>query len=136
ESAAWAYTQALLAFRQQGDTMDARRLLKAARKTNKHVPDYLLGRKFPPAKHPGTYRPGDPSEALNYVGSFLAGWKSTPGAVTWLRAHDEKARKRKAEEPHAKGPLGFIKKWLTKNLPHEDDVWQADCRQMPNWIRI
>src|SRR5580704_11095217 len=32
-SAAWAYTKALLAFRQQGDTPDARQLLKQARKT-------------------------------------------------------------------------------------------------------
>jgi hypothetical protein len=25
---------------------------------------------------------------------------------------------------------------LYKNLPQEDDVWQADFRQFPNWIRI
>jgi tetratricopeptide (TPR) repeat protein len=125
-SATWAYTKALLGFRKHGDTPEARRLLKEARKTNKHVPAYLLGEKFPPAEPPGSYSPGDENEALNYLGSFLAGWKSTPGAVAWLQA----------EGPHPKGPLGFIKKWLTKNLPHEDDVWQAGFRQMPDWIRI
>src|SRR6266511_197758 len=67
DSAAWAYTTALLAFRQQGDTIEARRSLKAAWKTNKHVPAYLTGRKFPPAEQPGSYSPGDESEALNYV---------------------------------------------------------------------
>ena len=46
-SAAWAYTKALLAFRQHGDTPEARRLLQEARKTNKHVPDYLLGEEVP-----------------------------------------------------------------------------------------
>jgi tetratricopeptide (TPR) repeat protein len=133
-SAAWAYTKALLAFRQHGDAPEARQLLKEAKKTNKHVPDYLLGLKFPPPGHPGSYRPGDESEALNYVGSFMAGWKATPGAVPWLRANV--AAKKPPEGPSPKGPLGFIKKWLNKHLPQEYDVWQADFRQMPNWIRI
>jgi hypothetical protein len=84
-SAAWAYTKALLAFRQHGDTPEARQLLKEARKANSHVPAYLLGEKFPPTEPPGYYSPGDESEALNYVGGFLAAWKSTPGAVAWLR---------------------------------------------------
>ncbi len=133
-SAAWAYTKALLAFRQQGNTIEARQLLKQARKTNKHVPAYLLGDKFPPNEQPGYYSPGDESEALNYIGSFLAAWKSTPGAVAWLRANT--AAKKPKERPAPKGPLGFIKKWLSKNLPQEYDVWQADFQQMPNWIKI
>jgi tetratricopeptide (TPR) repeat protein len=135
-SATWAYTKALLAFRKHGDTPEARRLLQGAKKTNQHVPAYLLGRKFPPSRRPGSYSPGDENEALNYLGSFLVGWRSTPGAVAWLRANDEQAKRRKAEAPHPKGPLGFIKKWLNKNLPHEYDVWQADFRQMPRWIGI
>lgn len=131
-SAAWAYTKALLAFRQQGDTPEARQFLTEALKTNRHVPAYLLGEKYPPNERPGYYTPGDESEALNYLGSFLAGWKSTPGAIAWLRRTVKKPNERSS----AKGPLGFIKKWLNKNLPQEYDVWQADCRQLPNWIRI
>jgi tetratricopeptide (TPR) repeat protein len=134
-SAAWAYTKALLAFRQHGDTPETQRLLKEARKANKHVPAYLLGAKSPPPDQPGYYGPGDEREAQNYLGSFLAGWKFTPGAVAWLRQSVKKSRQ-EPEAPRPKGPLGFIKKWLTKNLPHEYDVWQADFRQMPNWIRI
>src|SRR5204863_5277358 len=103
DSATWAYTKALLAFRQHGDTLEARRLLKTAKMTNKHIPAYLTGQKFPPSRRPGSYRPGDESEALNYIGSFLAGWKSTPGAVAWLRGNI-KTKKRKAEAPHPKGP--------------------------------
>jgi hypothetical protein len=131
-SAAWAYTKALLGFRQHGDTPEARQLLQEARKTNPHVPAYLLGEKYPPTEPPGSYSPGDESEALNYVGSFLAGWRDTSGAFAWLRAHVKKPK----EAPHAKGPLGFVKKWLSKSLPQEDDVWQADFRQTPTWIRI
>jgi len=133
-SATWAYTRALLAFRQQGDTPETQKLLKEARKTNKHVPAYLLGEKFPPSEQPGYYSPGDESEALEYIGSFLVAWKDTLGAIPWLR-DNAKARK-KGEGTHAKGPLGFIKKWLNTHLPQQDDVWQAGFGQLPSWIRI
>ena len=132
-SAAWAYTKALLAFRQTGDNIKARQLLKQARKTNKHVPAYLLGEKYPPAEEPGYYSPGDESEALEYVGGFMAGWKSTPGAVAWLR---ENVKKKQKAAPEPKGPLDSVKDRLTKNLPQEHDMWQADFRQMPNWVKI
>src|SRR5437762_1011339 len=52
-SATWAYTTALLTFRQQDDTIEARRLLKTAIKSNKHVPAYLLGEELPPRESPG-----------------------------------------------------------------------------------
>jgi tetratricopeptide (TPR) repeat protein len=133
DSAAWAYSKALLAFRQHGDTPEAGQLLTQAKKTNKHVPAFLSGEKYPPPCRPGYYSPGDENEALNYVGSFLAAWKSTSGAVAWLRAS---VGKKKEAVPQPKGPLGFIKKWLNKNLTQKVDVWQADFRQMPNWIRI
>jgi tetratricopeptide (TPR) repeat protein len=133
-SASWAYTQALLAFRQHGDTPEARELLLVALQANKHVPAYLVGEKFPPNESPGYYSPGDESEALSYIGGFLAAWKSTPGAVAWLRENVQ-SRKRDAETPRPKGPLGFIKKWLREHLPQTDDVWQADFQQLPTWIR-
>jgi tetratricopeptide (TPR) repeat protein len=72
DSAAWAYTKALLAFRHHGDTPESRQLLQEARQTNRHVPAYLLGEKSLPTEPPGSYSPGDDSEALNYLGSFLA----------------------------------------------------------------
>jgi tetratricopeptide (TPR) repeat protein len=132
--ATWAYTRALLAFRREGDTPEARRLLKAARKANKHVPAYLLGRKVPPAEQPGYYSPGDESEALSYVGSFLAVWKDTPGAVAWLRANEPRRKKSGAEPAGPRGPLPMVKKWLKEKLPQGEDVWQADYRQLRNWV--
>ena len=134
ESAAWDYTKALLAYRQHGDTPEARKLLKRAKKVNKHVVPYLAGEKFPSPELPGYYSPGDESEALNYISTFLGAWKSTPGAIAWLRANAKSAKKTATAQP--KGPLGFIKKWLKEHLPQEDDVWQAAARQMPAWVRI
>ena len=132
-SAAWAYTRALLAFRRQGDVIESRRLLKAARKSNKHVPAYLLGQKFPPSRQPSYYRPGDVSEALEYIGSFMVGWKSTQGAVAWLRANAASGKKR-PETPKPKGPLTAVKTWLNKRLTQKEDVWQADFSRLSNWI--
>ena len=43
--AEWAYTKALLAFRDEGDTVRAKGLLKKATKANEHIPAYLLGHK-------------------------------------------------------------------------------------------
>lgn len=130
-SATWAYTKALLSFRKHGDSPEARQLLTQAKKSNKHIPPYLTGEKYPETQ-PGYYSPGDENEALNYIGGFLAAWKSTPGAIAWLRASIPK--KEAARQP--KGPLGLIKNWLNKNLPQPSDIWQADYQQMPNWIRM
>src|SRR5262249_33274616 len=92
DSASWAYTKALLAFRKHGDTPVARKLLKEARKTNKHVPAYLLGQKYP-SEQPDSYSPGRESEALVYIGGFLAAWRGTPGAVAWLRDNVKASKK-------------------------------------------
>ena len=130
-SAAWNYTRALLAFRQHGDTPDALKSLKRAIKTNRHVPAYLLGTKFPPATPPDYYSPGDESEALEYVSGFLAGWKSTPGAVAWVRATTAKPK----PAPKAKGPGAAVTKLLAK-LPQTDDVWQCGFRTLPHWMMV
>jgi tetratricopeptide (TPR) repeat protein len=127
-SAAWDYTRALLAFRQHGDTSDTRKLLQRAIKTNRHVPAYLLGTKFLPAAPPDYHSPGDESEALEYLNGFLVGWKSTAGAIAWVRAVVAKPR----PAPKAKGPGAAMKKLLHK-LP-QAEVWQCDFRALPNWM--
>ncbi len=129
-SAAWDYTRALLAFRQHGDTPDTRKLLQRAIKTNRHVPAYLLGTKFPPLDPPEYYSPGDESEALEYVNGFLAGWKSTAGAVAWVRAVTTKPK----PAPKTKGP-GAAEKKLLRPLP-QTEVWQCDFRALPNWMIV
>jgi tetratricopeptide (TPR) repeat protein len=132
-TAAWAYTRALLAFRRQGDTPEARRLLQEARERNPHVGAYLLGEKHPPPQAPDYYSHGEESEALVFLGSFLPGWRFTPGAIAWLR-QVEKEHRPKPETPQPRGPLGFVKSWLRQRLPQEQDVWQADCRPLPNRV--
>jgi hypothetical protein len=82
-AAAWAYASALLGFRSEGDSERARRLLRDAMKTNRHVPAMLLLKKKP-KRLPEFIGLGDKSEAVAYVAENLGCWKHTPGALEWL----------------------------------------------------
>jgi tetratricopeptide (TPR) repeat protein len=86
DAAAFGYTKALAAFRRQGDSAQARRLLAEARELNPHVPAYLCGRKRLPARLPDYVGFGDASEAVDYAASAKALWASVPGALAWLGA--------------------------------------------------
>jgi tetratricopeptide (TPR) repeat protein len=135
DSATWAYTEALLAFRRRGDTPEARKRLKAARKANRHVPAYLLGEEpLPPEQRP-SYSPGAESEAVIYAAGALSAWRSTPGALTWLREATKGAspKRRKAEGPRAAGPSA-VGKGRLKRLSQEFDIWQADCRPLGSLV--
>jgi len=85
-SAAWAYASALIAFRRGGDSEDARLLLAEAKKTNPHVPPFLIGKKKMPKRLPDMIGFGDESEAIALVGDYGSGWANTEGAVAWLRS--------------------------------------------------
>jgi tetratricopeptide (TPR) repeat protein len=84
-SATWAYAQALLAFRQAGDTAHSRAALKKALRTNRHAPAYLTGAKPLPEEAPEAVGFGDENEAIDYALFNYALWWSTPGAVDWLK---------------------------------------------------
>jgi tetratricopeptide (TPR) repeat protein len=121
--------------RREGDTPAARKLLKAALKANKHVVPYITGESLPPLELPGAYSPGDESEAIIYVHESLPGWKETPGAVDWVRAHaaaPASGRRRRVPERAEMSAEEAVNELLA--LPREEDVWQADCRQLPVWV--
>jgi tetratricopeptide (TPR) repeat protein len=87
-SAAWSYATALLRFRQEGNTDDARRALDEARACNPHVPAFLLGKRRMPTRLPDFIGFGDESEAVAYVADNAASWKKTAGALDWLRSNN------------------------------------------------
>ena len=130
--AAWAYTLALLAFRKEGDTEAARKLLKKARKYNKHVADFLLGEEQLPAEQTDGFVPGTPQEAIEYAGGFLPAWRATAGALDFLRDYGKPARKKKAATA-PEGPTAAARKRLAR-LEQTPEIWQVDCRRMPVWI--
>jgi tetratricopeptide (TPR) repeat protein len=83
--AEWRYGWALVRFRQAGPGKEADRRLRAALKSNRHVPAYLTGRQRIPVQLPPYYGFGDEAEAVHYAHRYLNHWRRTPGAVEWLR---------------------------------------------------
>jgi hypothetical protein len=92
-SAVWAWTGALLAFREAGDGAAARRRLEEAMAVNPHVCGYLRGEQPMPAPLPSFLSPGTPTEAVHYVAEHRRGWECTPAALEWVRAHVPAAKK-------------------------------------------
>jgi tetratricopeptide (TPR) repeat protein len=86
-SSTWLYTQALLAFRQEGDSPTSTRALKEALKQNPYVPAYLSGQKRIPNRLPDYISPGDETEAIDYAVGHLNDWRRTPDAVEWIGPH-------------------------------------------------
>ncbi|MBI4322380.1 MAG: hypothetical protein HY675_28135 [Chloroflexi bacterium] len=83
-SAVWQYGVALLAYRTEGDTKRARKLLAEAERENPYVPPYLLGRKRLPSRLPELISLGDETEAIACATEQMAVWRETPGALAWL----------------------------------------------------
>jgi tetratricopeptide (TPR) repeat protein len=83
---AWAWSEALLAFRVDGDNLASRQALAQAVEANPHIPAYLLGRKKMPRQLPEYISWGDASEAVAYVHGAMEAWAAAPGALAWLAA--------------------------------------------------
>ena len=90
-SADWSYSEALLAFRKFGDSRQAKKALKHALEVNRHVVDYLTGKKRIPSVQPPYITMGGEDEAIQYASQHLNHWRKTPGAVAWLARAIQKA---------------------------------------------
>ncbi|HTN97368.1 MAG TPA: hypothetical protein VL101_10350 [Nordella sp.] len=82
-SAQWLYTQALLAFRDKAPNANA--LAEEAWEANSHVPDMLSGDRPLVQSDTGYIRAGGDDEASFCVEAIGAAWRSTPGAIAWLK---------------------------------------------------
>lgn len=82
-AADWAYSKALLAYRQEGDSERSRQLLTEAWEVNTHVPAYLGGKKALP-ELPEYISFGGVDEAVAFVYKAGEAWRRTAGAVAWL----------------------------------------------------
>ncbi|HKV06950.1 MAG TPA: tetratricopeptide repeat protein [Thermoanaerobaculia bacterium] len=88
------YTRALLAFRREGDSLEARQCLRKALQVNRFVPGLLLGRReLPPPPSVPWLRPGSEDEAAAYALSSEDVWQQTPGALEWLEQRTAIPRK-------------------------------------------
>jgi tetratricopeptide (TPR) repeat protein len=91
-TALWRYGRALAVFRREGDSRAARECLRAALRTNRHVPSYVTGDAEWTGPEPETYSIGSREEAVICDGELGEAWDATPGALRWLRAHARSRR--------------------------------------------
>lgn len=84
-SALWSYASVLLALR-AADHRLARTRLRAAVRSNRHVPRYLTGHRELPDDLPTEYSSGGDDEAVLCASELIEPWTGTPDAVAWLRA--------------------------------------------------
>lgn len=86
-TALWRYGRALAVFRREGDSRAARECLRAALRSNHHVPQYLTGGDEWPGPAPTFYGFGSREEAAICDTELGEAWRATPDAIRWLRAH-------------------------------------------------
>jgi hypothetical protein len=76
----------------QNDRRLARTRLRAALRTNRHVPKYLTGQRDLPSLLPEEYVWGSNDEGALCAADLIDAWESTPGATAWLKT-ETKTRK-------------------------------------------
>jgi tetratricopeptide (TPR) repeat protein len=86
-TALWHYGRALAVFRREGDSPAARESLRAALRSNRHVPQYLADEADWAGPAPSSYEIGSREEAVLYDLEQGEAWRATPEALGWLRAH-------------------------------------------------
>jgi tetratricopeptide (TPR) repeat protein len=133
-SAFWGFSQALAAFRLEGDTPESRKLLARARKLNRHIVPLLLERHFDGLGRAPFYSAGDVNEATVYLEDFSGGWRQTPGAITWLRCAVAESKSRKRGARAAVGPTAEVKKSLLRLPQRFGTEWQASIHRLPTWV--
>lgn len=83
-SAVWAFTRALVAFREQD--LRADELAREACEANRHVPAMLAGSQRLAPSADGYISMGGADEATAYIADNGAAWRAVPGAIEWLVA--------------------------------------------------
>ena len=133
-SAAWAYTKALLAFRRQGDTPEARKLLKEARKVEQARPGLPAGRGAAAAGAARLLQPRRRERGAD-LRRRLPGRLEVHAGGHRLAAEALAARKTKKPKASRRPPgRPASSRSGCKHLPQAFDVWQADCRPLPTSI--
>ncbi|GJL83846.1 MAG: hypothetical protein DHS20C01_34800 [marine bacterium B5-7] len=87
-TAVWAYSRALIGFRERGDIKDTRELRAFAIRVNRFVPAYISGASRMPKYPPDYVNPGDKTEAVSYVYDNRQAWIDSPGSIDWLVLDD------------------------------------------------
>lgn len=83
-SASVAYDRIVLEYKKNGFSSKLTMTYRNALHLNKHIPDYLLGRKKLPNTLPDYINPGGDNEAVHYVATHSALWVKLPELLRWM----------------------------------------------------
>ncbi len=132
----WPLAELLLAIRSNATDNLRRQLLKKAFESNPYFVDFLVARRDIQEKLPSTFVFGDESEVLSAMPLLLPAWKSTAGAVAWLRKAVAKAGfepPENAESAPATAGMSARTKTMVASAGEVDQdpriVWQVDYRK-------
>ena len=125
-----AFTALLIQFRKYGDSPELRQKLQKQAEFNQHIiPRLLDPQTINYTEHP-LFSIGSPEEADLYCQQFLFAWRSTSGAISWLRSA---ATALKLNTSDNSTVSAFdIKKEIqrlrtkVKKLPQLDETWYAE----------
>lgn len=81
----WAFTDAYLAYKDQGDTPFSRSQAINAYYSNPYIPSFLLGILPLPRELPEEYRYGEEDEAIIYAQAAKVYWEKVEGILPWLK---------------------------------------------------
>jgi tetratricopeptide (TPR) repeat protein len=95
----FAYGRALVLFRREGDSAEARAALAEAVRLNRHVTPYLLDPEALPAEPQAGSEPSPKSEAAEVWWTLGSAFVDTPGALDWLRAQSPRDRPPRRHRP-------------------------------------
>lgn len=127
-SGIWRFVQALHAFRQQGDTEDAQRMLVEADCLEPGFGHYLLQDKVVDAGREVRFDAGAAERAFGCARLFLPAWRAVSGAATWARRILKVSPTAAEREDVARR---FPKHEL-RSLPLRRETWQVGLMRGPN----
>jgi len=135
----WPLARILLALRDNAPEAERTKLLQDAYSTNPHFVEYLKNEKDQPFALSASFIMGDHSEILSALPLILPAWKSTPGAVSWIRkAAAQAGFETSSSTATSNGSPTVNAARLNKQMETKakvtkqdlDLVWQVDYRKM------
>ena len=85
-SAVFAYSELIMEYLRHGLTPKLTTLYNTAKKRNKHIPNYLFGKRKLPSSLPEYVGYGDENEAVMYIAYHSRVWADLPELTQWLAA--------------------------------------------------
>lgn len=126
-----AFTAVLVAFRKKGDSDNVRQQLKELAQRNPHIIPRLLDHQLIDYDVHPSFAPGSEEEADLYCQQMLTGWRSAPGAISWLRSAsadlglDTEDLREPLSDADIKKEIQYLRT-IVKKLPQCAETWFAE----------